>query len=147
MKNLFTFLILFIVYLALKEDTTLTVFDENNEDIYKMYIVEMDNLNTRNFNDYFKEFEVVLIKPDINKVYEDKLDINYFGSDLEELKKYYINRLKDKGYYIEANKYLVMPIKIKKVMINSTMGKIYDYLKRDGYYITIESDNYVKITN
>lgn len=149
MKNFISTLILIIIYLALKQDNTMTVFDEKDDyDIYMTYMIEMEYLDTSNFNEYFRNMSVLAITPYINPVYENKLRITYFDDDIDGLRKYYIKKLKEKGYYIEANKYLIMPIRIKEVMIYSSMNEIIEKInKNSDNYIVTKSDSYVKITN
>lgn len=149
MKKILTTIIIFIIYLSLKEEKVKTVFSEElNNDLYMTYYIEMDNLNSNNFNDYFKNFDIVALIPDINPIYKDKINIIYFYKDIDDFKKNYIKRLKEKDYYIEANKYMIKPIKINRVITYSSINDIYDSISLNNKnYTIVKSDSYVKISN
>lgn len=149
MKKMLSTLILFVICLSLKEEKTKTVFNNQiDNDIYMTYYIEMENLNTNNFNNYFSKIEVVALVPYVNPIYEDKLNIIYFYKNIEDFKKSYLRILKEKGYYIEANKYLLKPIRINKVIVYSSINAIYDSVNYNNEnYTIIKSDSYVKINN
>lgn len=149
MKKILTTILIFIIYLSLKEEDAKTVFSADlNNDLYMTYYIEIDNLNSNNFNNYFNDLDVVALIPDINPVYKDKINIIYFYKDIDDFKKNYIKRLKEKGYYTEANKYIIKPIKINRVIINSSINDIYDSISVNNKNFTIvKSDSYVKINN
>lgn len=148
MKKILTTLLILVIYLSLKEETTKTVFSDNiDNDVYRMYHIEMDNLNSHNFNDYFSSMDVIVIEPSINPIYKNKIDIVYFYKNIDDFKEYYIKRLKEKGYYIEANKYLLNPININKIIAFTSINSIYDNIsKLNSNYIITKSDGYVKIS-
>ena len=136
MKDLITFLILLIVCMLIEEPTTQTVFDElENQDIVKNYYIEIDNLNTNNFKEYFNGLEVVALIPYINPVYKDRLVEFYMYDGIYNFRKKYINILKQNGYYQEANKYILRPIVIEKVLVNASLNDIYDTLNGKDYII------------
>lgn len=145
MRKFLSTFILLIIYLSLKDSEIKTVFNEiNDSDVYKNYCLEISNLNTFNFNDYFNSIEVIGIIPNINKLYQDKINFIYLDNDIEKFKRLYIRKFKEKGYYKEANKFLILPIKIEQVLVCSSINEIYD--KIDGDIVNI-SESCVKKFN
>ena len=119
MKNFFYFFIIFIVYLSITSDNTSLVFDEVEES--NSYYVEIENLNTNNVS-CIENLNIQAIEIEINPIY--KIDKVFFYKDLSFFIRNVIRRLKEKGYYIEANKYLIEPIKIKNILAFNNKNKI-----------------------
>ena len=119
MKNFFYFFIIFIVYLSITSDNTSLVFDEVEES--NSYYVEIENLNTNNVS-CIENLNIQAIEIEINSIY--KIDKVFFYKDLSFFIRNVIRRLKEKGYYIEANKYLIEPIKIKNILVFNNKNKI-----------------------
>lgn len=124
MKNFFYFFIIFIVYLSITSDNTSFVFDELEES--NSYYVEIENLNTNNIS-CIENLNIQAIEIEINPIY--KIDKVFFYKDLNFFIRNVIRRLKDKGYYIEANKYLIEPIKIKNILVFNNKNKILEELE------------------
>ena len=117
-----------MIYLAdrRKKEETLSVFsslEEKTED-YSQIMIEMENLNTNNFKDYFSDMKVLLIYAYVNPVYEDKFSMIYMFDNIDNFKKYYLNKLKRLGYTSEVNKYLYEPIKINSVIVYSNLEEL-----------------------
>ncbi|HPF83347.1 MAG TPA: hypothetical protein PLV83_04205 [Bacilli bacterium] len=136
MKKILLIIFILMILFLLRKEKSIIVFNELDVDSNAYYII-MDNLNTNNFNDYFKGLEVLCIYPNINPIYENKIKLNYIYDNINNFKIFYINSLKDKGYYIEANKYLLNPIIIRKVLVygdiidikNKIRGKKYELVR------------------
>lgn len=132
MKNFFYFFIIFIVYLSITSDNTSFVFDEVEES--NSYYVEIENLNTNNIS-CIENLNIQAIEIEISPIY--KIDKVFFYKDLNFFIKNVIRRLKDKGYYVEANKYLIEPIKIKNILIFNNKNKILE--EREKCNLTIKT--------
>ena len=124
MKNFFYFLILIIIYLSITSSSTSIVFDEEDES--NSYYVEIENLNTNNIS-CIDNLNVQAIEIDINPIY--KIDTIFFYKDLNFFIKNVVRRLKDKGYYIEANRYLIEPIRIKNILVFNNKNKILERIE------------------
>ena len=142
MKNFLSTLILIIIYLSLNIEQTKTVFDvKEDSDIYDFYHIKMDYLYTNNFNELFNDIDIIYLKAYVNPIYDKKIDNIFFYKDIENFRKSYIQRLKDRGYYIEANKYLIKPIKIDSVLVYSSLNNIYDKIDFKNKKYEIMKDN------
>lgn len=95
-----------------------------NEDKYQYIYVSHKYLNIDNIKEYLKDLEIIAIEPEINPVY-NKILINY--KTKEKFKTTLLNYLKKEGDYIDYNKYLIEPIKIKNVLVYSNIQKITEY--------------------
>jgi|GEM_PF-3264588 len=107
-----------------KEVVAAFSFNETDTSSYEQILIQIDNLNTENFKDYFSNMKVLLIYPYINPVYEDKISMVYVYKSIDKFKEYYINKLENLGYYAEANKYSYNPIKINGVVIYSNLEEL-----------------------
>lgn len=142
MKNFLSTLILIIIYLSLNTEQTKTVFDvKEDSDIYDFYHIKMDYLYTNNFNELFNDIDIIYLKAYVNPIYDKKIDNIFFYKDIENFRKSYTQRLKDRGYYIEANKYLIKPIKIDSVLVYSSLNNIYDKIDFKNKKHEIMKDN------
>ena len=143
MKNFLSTLILLIIYLSLNTEQTRTVFDEEKDkDIYDFYYIEMDYLYTNDFEDIFNNIEIISLTAYVNPVYAKNINNTFFYKDIETFRKNYIKRLKDKGYYMEANKYFLKPIKIERVLLYSSLNKIYEEIDfKSKSYKIIKDEN------
>ena len=136
MKDIITFLILLILCILIEDVDTNYVFDElENQDIVKIYNLEIENLDTNNFSEVVKGLDVITIRPYINPVYEDKILKVFMYEDINTFKKTYINYLKQKGFYNEANKYILRPIILERISVNASLNEIYDVLENKEYKI------------
>ncbi len=137
MKNFFYFFIIFIVYLSIASENTSIVFNEVEDDLNSYYL-EIENLNTNNIS-CIENLNIQALEIDINNVY--KMDRLFFYKNLNFFINNVIKRLKEKGYYMEANKYLIEPIKIKKVLVFNNKTKVIEILEscKLNYQITIKS--------
>lgn len=119
------FVLIYLTERQKKEEVQVVAsFNETDTNSYDQILTQIDNLNTDNFKDYFSNMKVLLIYPYINPVYEDKISMVYVYKSIDKLKEYYIDKLKNLGYYAEANKYLYTPIKINGVVIYSNLEEL-----------------------
>ena len=145
MKRFSVVIILILMFFSLKEDNFKAVFnDRENSDNVLAYYVTIEGLNTNNFDVYFEDIKVLAIIPYVSPIYEEKIRIVYFYKNIDDFRQYYIRKLKEKGFTMEANKYLISPIKINKVLVYDSLAKIYSKLEfvKDRYII-ITSNTYV----
>lgn len=119
------FVLIYLTERQKKEEVQVVAsFNETDTNSYEQILIQIDNLNTDNFKDYFSNMKVLLIYPYINPVYEDKISMVYVYKSIDKFKEYYIDKLKSLGYYAEANKYLYTPIKINGVVIYSNLEEL-----------------------
>ena len=119
-KILLTFTICFFVIFNFKEEKTMPVFNEDN--IYSVYTLEfpLKNISTNNFNDYFKNFDVISIEPYINTLYQSQIKQQYQFINIDKFKEDYLKILENSGYRSEAVKLKIEGIKIKKIKVYSS---------------------------
>ncbi len=119
-KILLTFTICFFVTFNFKEEKTMPVFNEDN--IYSVYTLEfpLKNISTNNFNDYFKNFDVISIEPYINTLYQSQIKQQYQFINIDKFKEDYLKILENSGYRSEAVKLKIEGIKIKKIKVYSS---------------------------
>ena len=125
MKKYIVFFILLVLYLSIKEPTEHTVFNDINN-LDSCYI-ETNNLNTNNLS-CIDKLNIISLEININPVY--KIDNVFFYKNTSIFIKNVMDRLKEKGYYREANKYLISPIYIKKILVYNINSKIIDVLNK-----------------
>lgn len=118
-----------MIYLAdrrKKEEKVLPVFSSLEESALEnsQIMIEIENLNTSNFKDFFSDMKVLLIYAYVNPVYADKFSMIYMYDNIDNFKKYYLNKLKRLGYTSEVNKYLYEPIKINSVIVYSNLEEL-----------------------
>ena len=96
------------------------VFNEDN--IYSVYTLEfpLKNISTNNFNDYFKNFDVISIEPYINTLYQSQIKQQYQFINIDKFKEDYLKILENSGYRSEAVKLKIEGIKIKKIKVYSS---------------------------
>ena len=137
MKKVLIFMLFLTIYLSIDEPS-INVFDEVNDNI-DFYYVEIENLNTENLEACFTNLDIKSIEIKLNPLY----DINsiFFYKNISFFKKNVINRLKEKGYYMEANKYLIQNININKVLVYNTKMEIMDSVNKcNKEYIISKKD-------
>ena len=119
-KILLTFTICFFFIFNFKEEKTMPVFNEDN--IYSVYTLEfpLKNISTNNFNDYFKNFDVISIEPYINTLYQSQIKQQYQFINIDKFKEDYLKILENSGYRSEAVKLKIEGIKIKKIKVYSS---------------------------
>lgn len=133
--SLLSIILLSLLLLNFKKEKTELVYSEKNSDtdyrqIYLLF--ENNNLNTNNFNDYFKDIKVLKVYPYINPIYAGKIKANYnysftrenYELDLEKFKNNYINKLREIGLQNEANNCQMSGVIINKVLIYEPLSKI-----------------------
>lgn len=102
----------------------------DGDDSYNVYSVHIDNLNTKNFVNYFSGVKVVRIYPSINPLYNKKNNIYYKFNSLninKEIDNFSDNYLKyvKKNSYKEYNYLYVNGIFIDKVDIYISGNDLY----------------------
>ncbi len=119
-KLLLTFTICFFVMFSFKEEKTMTTFNEDTA--YSFYTLEfpLKNISTNNFNDYFKNIDVISIEPYINKLYQNQIKQQYQFTNIDKFKEDYLKVLENNGYRSEAVKLKIEGIKIKKIKVYSS---------------------------
>ena len=125
MKKYVSLFIILILYLSIKSSKIETVFNDINE--LGSYYIETNNLNTNNLS-CIDKLTIGSIEININPVY--KIDKVFFYKNTNIFIKNVMKRLKDKGYYKEANRYLIEPIYIKRILVYNTKLKIIDVLNK-----------------
>ena len=122
MKKYVILFIILITSLSIKNTKEKLVF--NNIDLVDSYLIEL-NINTNNLS-CISKLNIHSVEIDINPVY--KIDKTFYYKNTNIFIKDVINRLKEKGYTIKANKYLIEPIYIKRVLFYNKKSKIIDVL-------------------
>lgn len=121
-KVFYLFLILLVVLIDLrsKENLTLVFNQEKTSEFYEFILLEVKDIDTNNFEEKFKNIEVLKLYPVINKIYVDKIKKVYAFKNIESFKNEYLKILEINGYYKDYNYYLINPIKIEKVLVNTS---------------------------
>lgn len=136
----FTLMILVLALNSTKDKTELVYneIDTNNEGYKQIYILFENNiLTTKNFEDYFRNFQVLEIYPYVNPIYANKIRPNYkyvfnhksHAYDLSEFQQGYIKTIRNLGLISEANGYQLNGIIIQKVLIHTTVENMTLMLK------------------
>lgn len=109
-----------------------------NDNSYNIYTVSIDNLNTENFTNYFKNIEVVKIYPQVNPVYKNilgnisyKFSSNNIQNEINSFKKYYLSAIK-KNSYSDYDYLYFNGINIDKVSIYTSGNELYKFLTTTG---------------
>ena len=145
---LFFSLTIILVILSISKERTELVYNEiSNDSEYRQIYLTFENniLNTNNFEDYFKDIEVLKVYPYINPVYAGRIKSNYSYSfthnnhnyDLERFENNYINTLRNIGLMSEANEYQVRGVIIKKVLIYSNLENIKEIINNENVKYSI----------
>ena len=125
MKKIFVILSVFFLFSYIVSSK-----EEEYKDLgYNYYYVKKDNITLENLNEKFKDIEIVNIHFYIHPVYKKSLNLKYTNHN--KLKELYLKFLKQNNMYSEYNKYLVMPIKINKVLVYDD----YNNLIKKGFNI------------
>ena len=117
-KIILTFTICFFIFLNINlEKEIIPTFNAVNND-YSFYILEFkgQNVSTNNFDDYFKNIDVIWIEPYINPLYK-QVKTRYQFKNIDDFKEEFINLLIKKGYRSNALNLKISGIKIKKMKI------------------------------
>ena len=147
---LFFSLTIILVILSISKERTELAYNEitNDSEYTQIYLTFENNiLNTNNFEDYFKDIEVLKVYPYINPVYAGRIKANYSYSfthnnhnyDLERFKNNYINTLRNIGLISEANEYQVRGVIIKKVLIYSNLDNIKEIINNENIKYSIRT--------
>lgn len=129
-KYIISFLVMLMVIISsfilnLKQEDNIMVFNEYDND-YGMYILQFPNYNisTNNLENKFRNIKIIWLEPYINILYKDKLDYKkYYFEDISlkeninRFKNYFLTKLKDNNFNIEAINYQISGIKISKMKI------------------------------
>ncbi len=132
-------LILLVVFCILclnvkteKEDS-ITVFQETD---YNYYIYDLDvsleEITTKNINKYFKNYQVISIRPYNNPIYERFIPFKSYNFDtnksiktnINEFESMYIKYINDNHYTEEAQKLKYNGIRIEQVSIYVTKSEL-----------------------
>jgi len=143
-------LITLLTLLSISKERTELAYNEitNDSEYTQIYLTFENNiLNTNNFEDYFKDIEVLKVYPYINPVYAGRIKANYSYSfthnnhnyDLERFKNNYINTLRNIGLISEANEYQVRGVIIKKVLIYSNLDNIKEIINNENIKYSIRT--------
>ena len=141
--TIFIVIILIIIYMTfIPSAKTQTVFYENSSN-YILIDIQKCDINTINFNDYFNEIKVIKIYPNIDKLYENKVEylkeysFNNIYTNKENINKFkelYINELNKRGYNV--TNFIINGIKINKVKVyleNNDYSLLKNKIKCDIY--------------
>ena len=124
-KIILTFTICFFIFLNINlEKEIIPTFNAVNND-YSFYILEFkgQNISTNNFDDYFKNIDVIWIEPYINALYK-KVKTRYQFKNIYDFKQEFVNLLIKKGYRSNALNLKISGIKIKKMKVYSSESTI-----------------------
>ncbi len=139
-KIILTFTICFFIFLSInsKEEVYPTFNMMNND--YSFYILEFPNKNisTNNFDDYFKDIDVIWIEPYINSLYK-QVKTRYQFTNIGKFKEEFIDLLIKKGYRSEALNLKIEGIKIKKMKVYSSESNITNLKIENMIFDTIDS--------
>lgn len=122
-KILIILLIIFITILITFIPTakTISVYSEIENDFnYIDLDISNCNINTNNFNEYIDDLKIIKIKPDINKIYENKINIKEYEfnvvynnlTNIKKFKDYFVKQLK--GY--NTDNMIIDGIKINNIV-------------------------------
>lgn len=143
MKKLSILLIIIILILLFsfnkKEDNSITTFSEYNPNynIYKLDI-SMMNINTKNLNKYFNNYQILSIIPYINPIYSNLLNISEYmfennksnNENINKFEKIMIENLKKNNLITEVNKFYYNGFKINKINIYCQKQKINELINK-----------------
>lgn len=137
LKKIFYLLILIIGLflineISLKDKTVMVMNDFDNIDQYKNYLIELDNINTNNFNDFFTDLNILAIYPKINPIYKDRLPKAYVYKDIDTFKENYLDELKASGCYVDVMNYITRPIDIEKILVYTSKNEIMFHYKNSS---------------
>jgi len=136
-KVLILLILIFIFSFILNKNKIQTVFSVDTE--YEIYYLDFRkvNLNTNNFNDYFNNnnMDIIKIEPYVNPIYKDKIkNLNYLfdyysnESNIKKFKERYLKEIKNNNYIDDYNKYLINGIKIEMVKVYSNYKEILELI-------------------
>lgn len=107
-----------------------------SDDSYNLYIVSIDNLNTKNFSSYFDGINVLRLYPKINPIYKNmignvsyKFSSNNISNEINLFNNYYLSMIK-KNSYSDYNYLYINGISIDKVLIYISGTDLYNFLNR-----------------
>lgn len=124
-KIILTFTICFFIFLNINlEKEIIPTFNAVNNDS-SFYILEFkgQNISTNNFDDYFKNIDVIWIEPYINPLYK-QVKTRYQFKNINDFKQEFVNLLIKKGYRSNALNLKISGIKIKKMKVYSSESTI-----------------------
>lgn len=109
---------------SISDNAIPTMYVSSNDNEYKIYIIELEDINTNNFEKIFDGLNILALYPEINPIYKDRLITSYMYRDIYTFKENYLEELKSKGCYTDINKYITKPIDIEKVLINTSKNEL-----------------------
>jgi len=133
-KYIIGFLVIFLGFvlnLNLKENNIMVFNEYNNE--YGMYVLEFPNYNisTNNLENKFRDIKIIWLEPYVNILYKEKLGYKryYFeeislSENINRFKSYYITKLNNYNYNLDAINYQISGIKIIRMKIYSNEDNI-----------------------
>ena len=119
MKYFLFFLILFLMLFLLNNEQNVITVINNDEPIYNEYMLEVEEITTKNFTKYIKNIKVIAIIPNIEVSYESKIndklkkyyfDFNTINKNILNFEKSFILNLKQCGFNNEATNMIVHKI-------------------------------------
>ena len=138
-KYYILFILIIIIIFMVQEEKYEAVFETDN--IYEIYYLDFrnSNLNTNNFNDYFNDetIDVLKITPHISEIYVNKFnfdeylfDYSSYNSNIKKFKDSFLEQLKLINYddYESAK---INGIKIDMVKVFANKNSILKILKSD----------------
>lgn len=130
MKKIFLLLIICILLSTMTTKSYIIYHIPKNDNIYNIYTISIENLNTKNFTNYFQKTKINKIYPKINPIYKNmignisyKFKTNNINQELNTFKKSYLKLIK-KNSYTDYNYIYVNGINIEKVEIQATEEEI-----------------------
>ena len=130
MKKIFLLLIICILLSTMTTKSYIIYHIPKNDNLYNIYTISIENLNTKNFTNYLKKTKINKIYPKINPIYKNmignisyKFKTNNINQELNTFKKSYLELIK-KNSYTDYNYIYVNGINIEKVEIQATEEEI-----------------------
>lgn len=123
--TLFFFFLLFVLFYP--KETTIPVFEENNdENNFSYYDIYPQTLTTQNFSQIFSGYEIISIEPKINPLLERQIQFQYtftedtIPNNIYSFTKKYIDLLQEHGFSKEISSLSIKGIPIKKATLFTT---------------------------
>src|SRR5574344_1403199 len=128
MKYFLFFLILFLMLFLLNNEQNVITVINNDEPIYNEYMLEVEEITTKNFIKYKKNIK-------LKKYY---FDFNTINKNILNFEKSFILNLKQCGFNNEATNIQAFGIKINKILVFDSAQNINDNLQKLKYRLTFK---------
>ena len=133
-RGIFLFFLLFLCFISSKTaDYSYLI----NDDSYKVYTLSIDNLNTKNFSDYFSDINIIGIYPSINPVYKKGIGDLYYkfsgannSFEIDSFVEKYLSFVK-KNSYSDYNYLYINGIGIDKIDIYTSGNDLYNFISNN----------------